>query len=140
MWHAARGIVAALEHHIITPSMPACTLLYTPHTTQDPAQPNNLAATLLNVRAGRCQPLPDGISPGCRAVISGLLCADPVKRTRLEVRACVCRARATAVEDCVLVAAGLGLGVLGARNYCLPCVPHTLQLDQTPTLTTTNNN
>lgn len=58
------------------------------HHTQDPAQPNNLAATLLNVQAGRCQPLPEGISVGCRDVISGLLHPDPQCRTRLEVSWC----------------------------------------------------
>lgn len=52
---------------------------------QDPRQPNNLTATLLNVQAGRCQPLPAGISADCRDVIMGLLCPDPQHRTRLEV-------------------------------------------------------
>jgi hypothetical protein len=62
-----------------------------PQPPQDSRQPNNLAATILNIQAGRCQPLPCHISDGCRAVIAGLLCADPARRTRLEVRWCVAR-------------------------------------------------
>jgi hypothetical protein len=53
---------------------------------EDQSRPNNLAATILNVQAGRCRPLPAYISHGCRALISGLLCPDPAQRTRLEVR------------------------------------------------------
>jgi hypothetical protein len=52
---------------------------------QDPSQPNNLAATILNVQAGRCRPLPPSISQGCRGVIAGLLNPNPEVRTRLEV-------------------------------------------------------
>ncbi|WIA08095.1 hypothetical protein OEZ85_007558 [Tetradesmus obliquus] len=51
---------------------------------EDPAQPNNLAATIMNVQAGRCRPLPPAISTGCRAVIGGLLNPNPEARTRLE--------------------------------------------------------
>uniref|UniRef100_A0A383VK64 Protein kinase domain-containing protein n=1 Tax=Tetradesmus obliquus TaxID=3088 RepID=A0A383VK64_TETOB len=51
---------------------------------EDPAQPNNLAATIMNVQAGRCRPLPPAISAGCRAVIAGLLNPNPEARTRLE--------------------------------------------------------
>jgi hypothetical protein len=53
---------------------------------QDPSQPNNLAATIMNVQAGRCRPLSPSISQGCRAVIAGLLNPNPEARTRLEVR------------------------------------------------------
>eukprot|EP00775_Hariotina_reticulata_P015077 gene15077-biopygen1067 len=51
---------------------------------EDPAQPNNLAATIMNIQAGRRRPLPDTISGGCHNIIAGLLNADPEQRTRLE--------------------------------------------------------
>ncbi|KAF6257642.1 kinase-like domain-containing protein [Scenedesmus sp. NREL 46B-D3] len=51
---------------------------------EDPSQPNNLAATIMNVQAGRCRPLPPAISQGCRAVIAGLLNPNPEARTSLE--------------------------------------------------------
>jgi hypothetical protein len=73
-----------LSNRCLIPASPCTTCCAA--VPQDPSQPNNLAATLLNVQAGRCQPLPHGISAGCREVISGLLCPDPTRRTRLEVR------------------------------------------------------
>lgn len=56
---------------------------------QDPSQPNNLAATILNVQAGRRRPLPPTISRACSETIGGLLNPDPERRTSLEVRTCL---------------------------------------------------
>ncbi|KXZ55809.1 hypothetical protein GPECTOR_2g1359 [Gonium pectorale] len=50
---------------------------------EDDAQPNNLAATVTNVLAGRVRPLPPGTSAGCQELIAGLLQARPERRSTL---------------------------------------------------------
>ncbi len=57
---------------------------HNPSTWQDPAQPANLAATILNIQAGRPRALPPDVSAECRRVIEGLLHPDPHARTKLE--------------------------------------------------------
>jgi hypothetical protein len=54
---------------------------------EDDAHPNNLAATVTNVLAGRVRPLPPGVSPGCAEMIAGLLQPRPERRSTLLVGA-----------------------------------------------------
>ncbi|PNW72489.1 hypothetical protein CHLRE_16g685389v5 [Chlamydomonas reinhardtii] len=50
---------------------------------EDEAHPNNLAATVTNVLAGRVRPLPGNVSRGCAELIAGLLQPRPERRSSL---------------------------------------------------------
>ncbi|PNG99079.1 Serine/threonine-protein kinase SRK2J, partial [Tetrabaena socialis] len=50
---------------------------------EDENRPNNLAATVTNVLAGRVRPLPPSISAGCVELIAGLLQPKPERRSTL---------------------------------------------------------
>lgn len=52
---------------------------------QDPAHPNSIARTIRNIMVGQRQPLPEGVSPPCRELITCLLQTDPSQRASLEV-------------------------------------------------------
>eukprot|EP00967_Tisochrysis_lutea_P038766 scaffold46425_cov16-Tisochrysis_lutea.AAC.1 len=54
--------------------------------SQDPRHPNVLSQTIQNVLHGRMQPFPSSMSPGCRALIMGLLQCNPKQRTTLHIR------------------------------------------------------
>ncbi|KAF5829869.1 kinase-like domain-containing protein [Dunaliella salina] len=51
---------------------------------EDPRHPNVLSQTIQNVLHGRMQPFPSSMSPGCRALIMGLLQCNPKQRTTLQ--------------------------------------------------------
>eukprot|EP00983_Pelagomonas_calceolata_P076012 1153242-Pelagomonas_calceolata.AAC.1 len=53
---------------------------------EDPRHPNVLSQTIQNVLHGRMQPFPSSMSPGCRALIMGLLQCNPKQRTTLHIR------------------------------------------------------
>ncbi|KAG2434282.1 hypothetical protein HXX76_008006 [Chlamydomonas incerta] len=50
---------------------------------EDESHPNNLAATVTNVLAGRVRPLPASVSRGCAELIAGLLQPRPERRSSL---------------------------------------------------------
>ncbi|GIL54081.1 hypothetical protein Vafri_9634 [Volvox africanus] len=50
---------------------------------EDDQHPNNLAATVTNVLAGRLRPLPPGVTASCTEMIAGLLQPRPERRSTL---------------------------------------------------------
>ena len=93
--------IALGHHHRILPPHPLAFMSRTPTHTfpllapapalrrypfEDEAHPNNLAATVTNVLAGRVRPLPGNVSRGCAELIAGLLQPRPERRSSLLVR------------------------------------------------------